>query len=207
MSAAKTARAMLDAGCTAEQIVIALEALEGPRSLGAERQRRYRERRAEASLVTLCDVTSVTNVTDPSPPYSPPSPSPDPNPIPPYNPPQPQPSSSSGERELERECRQIVGAEPVALAQDFAALAAIQSEGVTASDIVAGVRAAMACEGFRPMAWRQMIGWARRAAKDRLGGAAKIVGSPPARAGPERISALESIRRAAETMGASHAAE
>lgn len=205
MSAAKTARAMLDAGCTAEQIVIALEALEGPRSLGAERQRRYRERRAEASHVTLCDVTSVTNVTGPSP-LCPPFPSPDPNPYPPISP-QPQPSSSSGERELERECRQIVGAEPVALAQDFAALAAIQSEGVTASDIVAGVRAAMACEGFRPMAWRQMIGWARRAAKDRLGGAAKIVGSPPARAGPERISALESIRRAAETMGASHAAE
>lgn len=192
MSIAATVRAMADTGCTAAQIAAAVEAWEASerqkqneaildmRAKAAERQRRSRASR------NVTDVTSVTvtSVTDPSPPCSPPFPSPHPNPNPPYNPPQPVSSSSPDARALERECRQIVGGEPVALAQDFAALAAIQAEGVTADDIVTGVRSAMACEGFRPLAWRQMIGWARRAGKDRLGASAKVVGAAQARAGP-----------------------
>lgn len=158
------------------------------REAAAERQRRSRMSR------NITPVT-VTSVTDPSP-LCPPFPSPHPNPNPPISP-QPLPSSSCG-RELERECRAIVGAQPVALAQDFAALAALQSEGVTAEDIVTGVRSAMACEGFRPLAWRQMIGWARRAGKDRLGASAKVVGIAPARASPpekpKRYTMLDAMR-------------
>ena len=65
MSIAATARAMLEAGCTAEQIVSAIEKMDAPRSSAAERQRRYRERKA--SRVTSRDVTTVTTVTNVTP--------------------------------------------------------------------------------------------------------------------------------------------
>ena len=192
MSIAATVRAMADTGCTAAQIAAAVEAWEASerqkqneaildmRAKAAERQRRSRASR------NVTDVTSVTvtSVTDPSPPYSPPSPSPDPNPNPPYNPPQPVSSSSPDVRALERECRQIVGGEPVALAQDFPALAAVLDEGVTPDDVISGVRAAMAAPTFRPRSWAQFANWARRAGKDRLAVQPKVVGFPQARGSP-----------------------
>jgi len=193
MSIAATVRALVNAGCTPDQIAAAVDAWEASEREAASRSdderranARERQRRSRASRnVTNVTPVTVTSVTDPSPPYSPPSPSPDPNPIPPYNPPQPV-SSSSDARALERECRQIVGGEPVALAQDFPALAVVLTEGMTPDDVIAGVRAAMAEPSFRPLAWRQMIGWARRAAKDRLAAAPKVVGLPPARGSPSQ---------------------
>lgn len=58
MSLALTVRAMVDAGCTAEQILAVVEALEAAakpdkRSAAAKRQARYRERQRKPSNVIL----------------------------------------------------------------------------------------------------------------------------------------------------------
>jgi hypothetical protein len=67
MSVAAAIRHMLSVGLTIEQALVAAEAFEHqepapkPRSAGAIRQQRYRDRKA--SLVTSCDATGVTTVT------------------------------------------------------------------------------------------------------------------------------------------------
>lgn len=102
MSTAAAIRKMLSDGLTIDQALIAIDAIEQakPRSSGAERQARYRERQ-KASLVTSRDVTPVTNVTPEAetlpPPASPLFPSPTPltqnPPIPPTNPAEPSASA------------------------------------------------------------------------------------------------------------------
>lgn len=103
-----------------------------------------------------------------------------------------QVSPSSAHSALRRLCLEVVGTEPVALAQDFHEIENLASEGVTAEDVLNGMRAAMAEQSFRPRSWKQLTGWCRRAAKDRLGNTPKHVGDAMPRAGPlpQRRSAL-----------------
>ena len=176
------------------------------RAAATERQRRKRERGEPAEAAAPVepvtqndDVTHVTHVTQnrvtsPPPLSSPPSFSPTPpKPTPPIIPPTLSSSAGADVRALERECRLIVGSEPVALAQDFDALAAVLSEGVTPDDVIAGVRAGMGAPSFRPRSWRQFENWARRAAKDRLGQAPKVVPLTGARAPPERFGVHDAM--------------
>ena len=87
-------------------------------------------------------------------------------------------------RDFESECRKKVGQEPVVVALDFHEITAIVGSEITQADVLAGIDAAMADPGFRPRHWKQLVGWARRATKDRLAIGAKHVGDAPARAGP-----------------------
>jgi len=83
------------------------------------------------------------------------------------------------------ECLALVGEEPVLLATDFHVLERlVEAETVTRSDVLAGVRAAMAKPGFRIRHWSQLEGWARGAAKERLAGKAKTGPPAPAPAKP-----------------------
>lgn len=79
-----------------------------------------------------------------------------------------------GKSTLEAECRQLVGEEPVLLALDFYEIEKLVESGdVTAADVKAGIRAALAAPNFRIRHWRQLAGWARGAAKERLAGKPK----------------------------------
>lgn len=79
-----------------------------------------------------------------------------------------------GKSTLEAECRQLVGEEPVLLALDFYEIERLVESGdVTAADVKAGIRAALAAPNFRIRHWRQLAGWARGAAKERLAGKPK----------------------------------
>ena len=72
------------------------------------------------------------------------------------------------------ECRNLVGQEPVLLAQDFHVIEGLVEGGtVTPDDVKAGIRAAMEKPNFRIRHWSQLEGWARGAAKDRLAGKSK----------------------------------
>lgn len=64
--------------------------------------------------------------------------------------------------------RSLVGSEPVLVDPDIGPIRALLAEGLTRDDIAAGIAAAMATADFRPKAWKQFVGWIRRAAKDRL---------------------------------------
>lgn len=76
--------------------------------------------------------------------------------------------------DFEKQCRDLVGSEPVLLALDFHSLETLTADGgVTQADVVAGIQAAMAKADFRPRRWGQFEGWARRAAQDRMAGKAK----------------------------------
>jgi hypothetical protein len=103
-----------------------------------------------------------------------------------------------------RLCLEVVGTEPVALAQDFHEIENLASEGVTAEDVLNGMRAAMAEQSFRPRSWKQLAGWCRRAAKDRLGNTPKHVGDTMPRAGPPpKRSVLEgAVAKIAERRNA-----
>lgn len=100
-------------------------------------------------------------------------------------------SRSSGE--FERRCRQLVGQHPVLLAQDFTEIEALLSEGASEADIIAGITAAMATPSFRPRYWRQICGWARRAARERLEGTANRGARAPPRGKPN--PAFEAMRQ------------
>ncbi|QIG68247.1 DNA replication protein [Rhizobium phage RHph_Y1_10] len=100
---AETLRAMLAAGCSAEQIVAAAENEEAAkaerlatkRAQNAERQRKFRERNKSNAL------HGVTSVTDPSPEGSSPTPpSPNPQPLPPSP---PKGGSSPADKQLTAE--------------------------------------------------------------------------------------------------------
>jgi uncharacterized protein YdaU (DUF1376 family) len=99
-------------------------------------------------------------------------------PIPSSLPPPPIESSSlekknAGEKaepSFESLCRKAVGEEPVLLDHKFSVLAAVLEEGATQDDVLAGIAAAMATPDFRIKHWSQLVGWAKRAAKDRLAG-------------------------------------
>ena len=101
MSLAALIRSMSAAGAPAEAIALAVEAIEAAqaevavkRAAGAERVRRYRERKAaEAHDVTHGNVTVTHNVTPPAPSLTPPVPPLSPcTPYPPLNPPEPTPT-------------------------------------------------------------------------------------------------------------------
>ncbi len=83
---------------------------------------------------------------------------------------------------FEASCRKAVGQEPVLLDHKFSALAAVLEDGATQADVLAGITAAMATPDFRIKHWSQLVGWAKRAAKDRLAGiprsAATLAGKP-----------------------------
>jgi hypothetical protein len=78
------------------------------------------------------------------------------------------------------ECRDLVGEEPVLLAQDFAVIERLLEGGdVTRDDVFSGIRAAMAKPGFRIKSWSQLEGWARGSARERLAGKSKAVLGKP----------------------------
>lgn len=84
---------------------------------------------------------------------------------------------------LEAECRGLVGQEPVLLAQDFHALAALLDDGLTEDDIRTGIAEgiAKADPTYRFRSWRDFAKWARTAGKNRLAGKPRPNGSaaPP----------------------------
>lgn len=70
---------------------------------------------------------------------------------------------------LEAQCREIFGIEPIVSHLDFTPITRLLAEGVvTEADVLTACRAVMADPSFRPTYWRQIVGWARRAAQDRL---------------------------------------
>lgn len=76
---------------------------------------------------------------------------------------------------FEGRCRLAVGAEPVLVDHKFYPLADVLKDGVTEVDVLAGIAAAIATPDFRIMHWSQLVGWAKRAAKDRLAGVPRAV--------------------------------
>ena len=84
---------------------------------------------------------------------------------------------------LEAEARALMGELPVVVDPDFSPVRLLLDEpGVTRADVIAGLTEAAAAN-FRPMSWRQLPGWVRKAAKNRIAAAADLRGprGPPAR--------------------------
>ena len=81
--------------------------------------------------------------------------------------------SSIRAKGFEARCREAVQTEPVAIAIDFNSISDLLADGVTEADVLTGIAAAMATRDFRPRNWKQLVGWARKAAKDRMAGVAK----------------------------------
>ena len=86
---------------------------------------------------------------------------------------------------LEAEARALMGELPVVVDPDFSPVRLLLDEpGVTRADVIAGLTEAAAAN-FRPVSWRQLPGWVRKAAKNRIGAAADLRGArgpPPRRA-------------------------
>ena len=188
MSLAALIRKMAELGASAEAIACAVEAVEAVESKDAERRakrasEKARQRANKAATVARQSADNDATVGDMSPDTLP-EVSPKDN----ISNPLPNPSQSpaiSARDALRMACLEIVGTEPVALAQDFHEIEALASEGVTSDDVLNGMRAAMAEKSFRPRAWSKLVGWCRCAAKDRLAAAPKAVGAAPqSRAGP-----------------------
>ena len=64
--------------------------------------------------------------------------------------------------QLEAECRTLVGAHPVATNVNFGPIAALVGQGASHSDIIGGIRAAMAKTDFRPRSWAAFENFIRR---------------------------------------------
>ena len=101
---------------------------------------------------------------------------------------------------LEAEARTLMAELPVAVDVDFSPISALLDEpGVLRGDVIAGLTAAAHARGFRPVSWRQLPGWVRRAAKDRIGAAADLRqprGPPGGRASrPSDLSVCLEIAR------------
>ena len=94
-----------------------------------------------------------------------------------------------GRDAFQAECRALMAGCPVEIAQDFELLRAVLDEGVTKPDVFAGLSAARDKPGTRWVAWAQLAGWARKAAKNRIGA------EQQARAGPERPEQFGNKRR------------
>ncbi|WP_201829615.1 YdaU family protein [Microvirga zambiensis] len=73
---------------------------------------------------------------------------------------------------LDEWLRGLVQDQPLMLALDTHEIKALIDDGITSADIEAGISAALK-ENFRARSWRQMVGWVRRAAQDRLAKAPK----------------------------------
>lgn len=77
---------------------------------------------------------------------------------------------------LEQKCRKIVGEEPVSIDHNFVILGdLVGKDGIVEDDVIDGILAAMEDRSFRIKYWKQLIGWARTAARKRLSDAAKRV--------------------------------
>lgn len=73
---------------------------------------------------------------------------------------------------LEAEARALMGELPVVVDPDFSPVRLLLDEpGVTRADVIAGLTEAAAAD-FRPVSWRQLPGWVRKAAKNRIAAAA-----------------------------------
>ena len=87
-----------------------------------------------------------------------------------------------GRDPLEAEARLLMDGAPVMVDVDFSPISALLAEpGVTRPDVLAGLADARAAPGFRPVSWRQCVGWVRKAAKNRIGAE---MAAPGARAPP-----------------------
>jgi hypothetical protein len=92
-----------------------------------------------------------------------------PSSLPPSSLPPPDSSATAArERSLESRCRALLGEEPVLHDPNFVPILKAIDEGLTEADVIAGIAAAMADPEFRVVYWRQLVGWARTAAKKRL---------------------------------------
>lgn len=77
---------------------------------------------------------------------------------------------------LEQKCRKIVGEEPVSIDHNFVILGdLVGKDGIVEDDVIDGILAAMEDRSFRIKYWKQLMGWARTAARKRLSDAAKRV--------------------------------
>lgn len=110
----------------------------------------------------------------PMPPQDKVSPTPPSKLNPPYIPPSPSGDRQARERAIEARMREIMITEPIVVAVDFHHVARLLDDpNITEADCLEACRAAMADETFRPKSWRQMVGWVRGAAKDRIAGNSK----------------------------------
>lgn len=99
--------------------------------------------------------------------------------------------------------RSLVGTEPVIQDLRTQPIEELLVEGLTPADVEAGIAAAMADRDFRPRSWKSLVGWIRRAAKDRLEASPKsrpLAGKSTSRAGPTP----EMIRRQQIHLAAEH---
>ena len=93
-----------------------------------------------------------------------------------------------GRDRFEAECRLVMDGLPVVVDVDFGPMRRlIEDEGLTQPDVLAGLSAAAAERSFRPVSWRQLVGWCRRAAKERIAAAHEARG-PPNRSESQRIA-------------------
>lgn len=105
---------------------------------------------------------------------------------------------SLGRDALEAECRLLMGSLPVVVDPDFSPVGAmIGRDGVERADALAACRAAADTEKFRPRSWRQLQGWVRRAAQDRLDATQPRIRDGPRRGGPKKSSNLAFLNRRA----------
>ncbi|MFC6792711.1 hypothetical protein ACFQE0_26025 [Methylobacterium komagatae] len=82
---------------------------------------------------------------------------------------------------------------------------ALLDEGLTRADIAAGIAAAMDDREFRPRNWRSLVGWIRRAAKDRLEAAPKARRTHrQAPDEPTRLPTPDDVRKHQLTMAVDH---
>lgn len=121
----------------------------------------------------------MENPLPPVPPQDKVSPTPPSKLNPPYIPPSPSVDRQERVRALEARMREMMITEPIVVAVDFHHIAKLLEEpNITEADCLEACRAAMADETFRPKSWRQIVGWVRGAAKDRISGAEKRRGAP-----------------------------
>lgn len=94
---------------------------------------------------------------------------------------------------LHTKCLKLVGEEPVSAAQDFVILEdCVDKDGITEADVITGIRDAMAKPGFRIKYWESLVGWARKAAQNRLENKPKF--NSHAAAPPDNLDPSESTR-------------
>lgn len=119
---------------------------------------------------------------------------------------EPRPEASqpgADERELRMWLSGLVQGSPVAIDPNPTPVLSLLNEGLTRDDIERGIANAFEKGDFRPRFWSQLVGWARRAAKDRLAQAPKRAGgsapaataSPPPDPARQRERYKESARR------------
>lgn len=110
-----------------------------------------------------------------------------------------------GELDLGHWLRNLAGTEPVVTDLNIRPIQALLDEGLTRDDVAAGIAAAIDDPEFRPRTWKSLVGWVRRAARDRLEAAPKARSG--SRRGPDAPTALPdpaALRRHQIEMAADH---